>query len=101
MTKGQAMALRINVLRYNGFAFRKQSTFCEKNWTPKPSASGSYDRVADRVVDKTQLDFEIFKILYRLNYLDFYFVNMYQCNVIISVRSAFNLVGFFSQTKHT
>ena len=34
------------------------------------SASGLYGRQAN----KTQLDFEILKILYRLNYLDFYFV---------------------------
>ena len=32
-------------------------------------------------------DFEIIKILYRLKYLEFYFVD--QCNVINTVRSAF------------
>ena len=41
-----------------------------KNWASTPSASGSYGRLADEI----RLDFEILKILYRLNYLDFYFV---------------------------
>ena len=36
--------------------------------------SGSYGRQAGRLADKIGLDFEILKILYRLNYLDFYFV---------------------------
>ena len=37
-----------------------------------PSASGSYDRLEDKI----WVDFKIFKIFYRLNYLDFYFVNI-------------------------
>ena len=42
-----------------------------KNWASTPSASGSYGRLADEI----DLDFEILKkILYRLIYLDFYFV---------------------------
>ena len=41
-----------------------------KNWASTPSASGSYGRQADEI----QQDFEILKILYRLNYVDFYFV---------------------------
>ena len=49
-----------------------------KNWTSTPSASGSYGRqagwLAGRLADEIRLDFEILKILYRLNYLDFYFV---------------------------
>ena len=45
-----------------------------KNWASTPSASGSYGRQAGRVADKIWLDFEILKILYRLKYLDFYFV---------------------------
>ena len=40
---------------------------CEKNWTPMPSASGSYDRQAGRLArwlaNKISLDFEILKIL--------------------------------------
>ena len=34
------------------------------------SATGSYGRLGDKV----QMDFEIFKIPYNLNYLDFYFI---------------------------
>ena len=49
-----------------------------KNWASTPSASGSYGRQAGRqagrLADEIRLDFEILKILYRLNYLDFYFV---------------------------
>ena len=41
-----------------------------------PSASESYGRLAGRLTDKIQVDFKIFKILYRLQYLDFYFVDM-------------------------
>ena len=37
-----------------------------------PSASGSYGILAD----KLWIDFKIFEILYRLKYLDFYFVNI-------------------------
>ena len=78
MTKGQAMALRINVLQYNGFIFRQQPPFLQENWIPTVSPSGSYDRQAgwqaDGLADKIWLDFKILKILYRLIYLDFYFV---------------------------
>ena len=53
---------------------------CEKNWISRPSTSGSYSklagRLAGRLADKLQMDFEIFKILYRLNYLEFYFVDI-------------------------
>ena len=45
-----------------------------KNWASTPSASGSYGRQAGRLADEIRLDFEILKILYRLNYSDFYFV---------------------------
>ena len=49
-----------------------------KNWASTPSASGSYGRQAGRqagrLADEIRLDFEILKILYRLKYLDFYFV---------------------------
>ena len=44
-----------------------------------PSTSGSYGRLAGRQagrpVDEIRLDFKIFTILYRLNYLDFYLVD--------------------------
>ena len=45
-----------------------------KNWASTPSASRSYGREAGRLADEIRLDFEILKILYRLSYLDFYFV---------------------------
>ena len=68
------MALRVNVLRYKGFVFRQQLHLVRKKWASTPSTSGSYGRVAGRQADKIRLDFAILKILYRLNYLDFYFV---------------------------
>ena len=57
--------------------------FLAKKLDPTSSVSGSYGRQASRQTK----DFKIFKILYRLNYLEFYFVD--QCNVINTVRSAF------------
>ena len=39
-----------------------------------PIASGSYGRDAGRPADEMQVGFEIFKILYSLNYSGFYFV---------------------------
>ena len=40
---------------------------CEKNWTHTTSTSGSNGRLADEM----QVEDEIFKISYRLNYSDF------------------------------
>ena len=40
------------------------------NWTHTPSASGSYSRLADEML----VEVEFFKIPYRLNYPDFYYV---------------------------
>ena len=49
----------------NIFMFRQQSSFLwEKNWVHMPSSSGSYGRLAAKI----QVDFEIFRILYRLNF---------------------------------
>ena len=42
----------------------------EKNWTDTPSASGSYGRVADEM----WVQVKFFKIPYRLNYPDFYYI---------------------------
>ena len=44
--------------------------FCTmiKNYAHTPTASGSYSRPADEM----QTDFKTFKILYRLNYSDFF-----------------------------
>ena len=39
-----------------------------------PSTSGSYGRQAGKLADKVRVNFKIFKILHRLDYLDFYFV---------------------------
>ena len=48
-----------------------------KNWTPMPRASGSYGRQASRQAGRWNMaGFKIFKILYRLNYLNFYFVDI-------------------------
>ena len=45
---------------------------CEKNWTHMPVTSGFYGMLADEI----WMDFEIFKILYTLNYLDFTLFNV-------------------------
>ena len=52
------------------------SIFCimSKNWAYAPTASGSYGRLAGWLADEMRVDFKIFKILSRLNYLDVYFV---------------------------
>ena len=70
------MAQWINVNQNNRSVVRSSSILCivRKNWAHAPTASGSYGRLVDWLADKMQVDFEIFKILYRLNYLDFYFV---------------------------
>ena len=39
-----------------------------------PSASGFYGRLAGRLTNETWVEVAIFKIPYRLNYLDFYYV---------------------------
>ena len=68
-----------------------------KNWAHAPTASGSYGRLAGWLAgwlaDEMEVDFEILKILYRLNYSDFYFV-WYCYNVIIVLSMHFN--WFFS-----
>ena len=45
-----------------------------------PTTSGSYGKQAGTQVHEIQVEFEIFEILYRLNYSGFYFV-YYHCNV--------------------
>ena len=76
-----------------------------KNWAHVSTASGSYGRLAGRLAgwlagrlagwlaDEMGVDFEILKILYRLNYSDVYFV-WYCYNVIIVLSMHFN--WFFS-----
>ena len=54
--------------------------FCivRKNWPYPPTASGSYGREAGREggrpADEIRVDFEILKLIYKLYYLEFYFV---------------------------
>ena len=80
MTKGQAMALRVNVLRNKGFVFRQQSPILWERTGPLHlalvglTAGWQAGWQAGWLADEIRLDFEILKILYRLNYLDFYFV---------------------------
>ena len=85
MIKGWAMVLRINVLWYNGFVFSQHLPFLwEKTGLPHLAL---VCLTAGWLADEMQLDFEIFTILYRLNYLDFYF--LISVHVINSVRGAF------------
>ena len=41
-----------------------------------PGGSRSYNRLTGRLANKIQLDFDTFKLPYKLNYLNFYFVNI-------------------------
>ena len=74
MTQGQAMELRKNVPQYNRFVSRQQSPFLWGN--PGPMYLVLLDFIAGQLADEIQVDFEIFKILYWLNYLDFHFVDI-------------------------
>ena len=58
-----------------------------KNWTHTPSASGFYGRLAGWLADEMRVEVEIFKLPYRLKYLDFYCLISVQC--YYSVRNAF------------
>ena len=72
ITKGQAMVLRVNVLWYKGFIFRQQPPILWEITGPLHLALVGL--TVGRQADEIRLDFEILKILYRLNYFDFYFV---------------------------
>ena len=61
------MVLRINILRYNVFIFRQQSPFLREKTGPLRLALVGL--MAGRLANETRLDFEIFAILYRLNYV--------------------------------
>ena len=65
------------------------------NQASTPSASGSYGRQAGRLADKIRLDFEILKILYRL---DFYFVYS-SAMLLIVLEVHFSLL--FSNKAHS
>ena len=80
MTKGQAMAQRINILHYNWFVFRQQSPFL---WEKPRSTSGSYSRQAGWLADEIWVDFKVFKILYKLNYLDSGFIDISTMLIIV------------------
>ena len=54
-------------------------------------------RQAGRLADEIRLDFKILKILYRLNYLDFYFVYS-RAMLLIVLEVHFNLL--FSNKAH-
>ena len=69
----------INLNRnYRSVVAHRYSTLWEKKWARAPTASGSYGRLAGWLAgwqaDEMLVDFKIFKILYKLNYSDFYFV---------------------------
>ena len=93
MTKGEAMALRMNAFWYNEFVFRQQLPILwEKIGSPclvlvGDTAHRLAGRQAGRLADEIWLDFKILKILYKFNYLDFYFVDIGA--MLLSVRSAF------------
>ena len=71
-TKGQAMALKINVLRYNRVMFRQQSpSLWEKTG---PICLVLVGLMAGWQANKIGMNCKIFKILYKLNYLDSYFI---------------------------
>ena len=53
---------------------------CEKNWTPHLALVGL---TAGWQADEIRLDYAIVKILYRLNYLVFYFVDIFAMLVIV------------------
>ena len=61
-------------------AHRYSACIVRKNWPYPATTSGSYGREGGRPADKIWVIFEIFKILYRLNYSGFYFV-YYHCNI--------------------
>ena len=77
-----------------------------ENWPYPPTASGSYGGLAGeqaggqvggqaggwagRQTDKMRVGLKIFKILYRLNYLGFYFLISLLC--YYSIRPVFQLV---------
>ena len=70
--KGQAMALKINILWYNIFVFRQWSPFLREKYGPiLPVLVGLMAGW-----QTIWVDFKILKILYWLNYLGFYFVNI-------------------------
>ena len=64
------MAQWINLNRNNRSVLASRYSVL-KNWPYPPTASGSYGRIP---ANKIRVDFEILKLLYRLNYSEFYIV---------------------------
>ena len=93
MTKGQAMVLRVNVLRYKGFVFRQQSPILWEKTGPLHLAL-----VGLTAGRRTTTGFQILKILYRLNYLDFYFFVYSSAMLLMMLEVHFSLL--FSNKAH-
>ena len=83
------MVLRINVIWYNGLGFKQESSFlCEETEPPHLVLVGV---TVGRPVEERTLYFKIFKILYRLNHLDFYCGNI-STMLLIVLEMHFNLL---------
>ena len=86
--EGQAMVLKINILRSTDSCLDSDYLSCEKKLDHMTNASESYNKLAHKTWANCKIC-KIYKILHRLNYSDFYFVQ-YQCNVIIVLEAHFN-----------
>ena len=86
------MALRITFFSTMDLYLYNNHLSFEKKLGPTPITSGSY---SSWQADKIRLDYAIVKILYRLNYLDFYFVDIIA--ILLSVRSGFQF-AFLKQS---
>ena len=78
------MAEWINLNRNNRSVLVHRYSVMGKKWPYPTTANGSYSREGGREggrpANETRVGFEIFKILYRLNYSGFYFV-CYHSNI--------------------
>ena len=70
-----------------------------KNWTNRLSASGSYSRLAGWQADKIGMSCKIFKILYKLNQSNSYFISQ-PCLVIIHVVLEMHFSQLFSSKAY-
>ena len=77
------MALRINVFRYNGFRIYTAIAFLVRETGSQHLALALVGLMAGCQADEIRLDYAIVKILYRLNYLDFYFVDIIAMLLIV------------------
>ena len=74
------MALRIKFFGTTDLYLDSNHLSCEKNWTSHLALVGL---AVGLQVDQIRLDFIIIKILYRLNYLDFYLVDTIAMLIIV------------------